>query len=308
MESANNNPHGSAGKGRRLVRWFCLAVVVAVVLVAVAVLRNNYSLHEPSRSAFDAQMDHALDTATQWIAENPVVSERNVTMMYMISDMESMSHDPRLQTVLDRFRKNYLTHVPTQFDLVWLRLVDPNASMPVVYVPEMGDNIIDFVWFAHAIAPDKIVLADADRANLFSPTKYIWGTRQKQLLGLAIYRQHNGGTPELDRTIDYVARGVARDAHFDIRLTDSYIQRTAFLLAAGRPDLVRSRWVDRILDHQNANGSWYACWYGWCRGVFEFSADYKTSPGGLGHATVQAAWALMLLKYRYPEWINEHYR
>lgn len=307
MIPANDSPHESSSKTHGLVRWLGRVIAVIVLVLAIALLNNNYSLHQPSRAAFDAQLDHALDTATKWIEENPVVSERNVTMMYMIADMESMSHDPRLQTVLDRFQKNYLMHTTNRFELVWFRLVDPNASVPVVYVPYMGDNIIDFVWFAHGLAPDKIVLTDADRANMFSPTRYFWGTRQKQLLGLAIYRQRNGSTPELDNTTNYVAEKVARDAHYDIRLTDSYIQRTAFLLAAGQPGLVRSRWVDRILDHQNADGSWYSCWYGWCRGVFEFSADYKTSPGGLGHATVQAAWGLTLLKYRYPQWIDEHY-
>jgi hypothetical protein len=89
----------------------------------------------------------------------------------------------------------------------------------------------------------------------------------------------------------------------DFRLNDSFIQRTAFVLGAGRPDLIRPRWMDRILDHQNPDGSWNSCWYGWCRGVFEFRIDN----GGDGHATVQAAWALTMLKYRYPQWINEHY-
>ena len=37
--------------------------------------------------------------------------------------------------------------------------------------------------------------------------------------------------------------------------------------------------------------------------VFEFRID----SGGDPHATVQAAWALTMLKYRYPQWIDEHY-
>jgi hypothetical protein len=276
-------------------------------VVALALLRNNFSFHQKSRAAFDAQLNLELDSAINWIKDNSIVSERNVTMMYMIGDMESMSHDPRLKPVLAGFKKNYLMHPESSFELVWFRLVDPNANVPVIYVPDMRDNVVDFVWYAHALAPDKIVLTDGDRANLFSPTMYSWGTQQKQLLALAMYRQYNGRSPDLDNAINYVADKVARDAHYDVRLTDSYIQRTAFLLAAGRPDLVRPRWVDRIMDHQNADGSWNSCWYGWCRGVFEFSTDYKTDLGGLGHATVQAAWALTMLKYRYPQWIGEHY-
>ncbi len=307
MEPANNNPLTSSAKPHRLLRWLWAALAVFIFVVGIALLRNNFSFHQKSRAAFDAQLDRELDSAFTWTKDNAIVSERNVTMMYMIAEMESMTHDPRLQVVLDGFKKNYLMHPESRFELVWFRLVDPNATVPVGSVPEMGDDVVDFIWYAHALAPDKILLTGEDRANLFSPTKYTWGTRQKQLLALAMYLQHNGRSPELDNAINPVAEKVARDAHYDVRLTDSYIQRIGFLLAARKPDLVRPRWVDRIMDHQNADGSWNSCWYGWCRGVFEFSTDYKTDLGGLGHATVQAAWALTMLKYRYPQWIEEHY-
>jgi hypothetical protein len=307
VEPAINNPGTASTNPHRLLRGLRAALVLLILVVVIALLRNNFSFHKKSRAAFDAQVNLELDRSFNWIKDNAIVSERNVAMMYMIAEMESMSHDPRLQAVLDGFKRNYLSHPGSRFDLVWFRLVDPNAAVPVVQVPEMGSNVVDSVWYAYALAPNRILLTDGDRANLFSPTKYIWGARQKQLLGLAMYREYNGRSPDLDDTIDYVAEKVARDAQFDIRLTDSYMQRVAFLLAAERPDLVRRRWVDRILDHQKPNGSWEACWYGWCRGVFEFSTDYKTDLGGLGHATVQAAWVLTMLKYHYPQWIEENY-
>jgi len=118
-----------------------------------------------------------------------------------------------------------------------------------------------------------------------------------------MYRRFNGRAPELDQTIDYLAGKIARDQHYDFRINDSYAQRVAFVLAAERPDLVRSRWVERVLDSQNPDGSWNYCWHGWCRGVFEFG--YKYNPG---HPTVQAAWMMTMLKYRYPTWIAEHYK
>jgi len=137
---------------------------------------------------------------------------------------------------------------------------------------------------------------------MFSPTKYTWGARHHQLLALVMYRDFNGDNPELDSVINHLSEKIARDAHFDFRVGDSYIQRTTFVLAAGHPDLIRGRWLGRILDNQMPDGSWKYCWYGWCRGIFEFNA---TNPG---HATVQAVWAVTMLKYHYPQWIKEHYR
>ncbi len=302
MAPANGNQHGSRPGLGRLVRWLWGAGAILVLLLALTLLNNNYSLRPPSRVTFNHELDHALDNAVNWIIDNAYVSERNPSIMYMIADMESMSHDARLQGLLDHYRKQYLVHPADALDLVWFRLVARNAAVPIIPVPDWQGSFNERLWDAYAVAPDKVLLAPRDRASMFSPTKYWWGMRQHQILALIMYRDYNGGSPELDATLNYLAAKIARDAHYDFRLNDSYIQRTAFVLGAGRPDLIRPRWVDRILDRQNADGSWNSCWYGWCRGIFEFRIDN----GGDGHATVQAAWALTMLKYRYPQWIDQH--
>jgi len=295
----DNKPQGFSNATSRFIRWLWMGLVVLALVLAVTLLNNNFSFHRPSGGAVNAQLDHALDAAIHWIKDNPEISERNPSMMYMIADMERMSHDPRLQAVLEHYHKHYLAYPATPFDFAWLRLIDRKAEVPVIHVPDLHGELNEFAWGAYAVAPDKISLSPGDRANMFSPTRYIWGARQHQLLALVIYRDYNGSSPELDNTMNYLAEKIARDAHYDSRITDSYIQRTAFVLAAGRPDLIRRRWVERILDHQNADGSWNSCWYGWCRGIFEF----RIVSGGDGHATVQAAWALTMLKYRYPQWM-----
>ncbi|MGA3315834.1 MAG: hypothetical protein ABSC64_05280 [Candidatus Korobacteraceae bacterium] len=286
------------------IRWLWIGLAIFVVVLVLTLLDNNYSLRRSSRPALNAQLDRALDHATNWIKDNPLISEKNPSMIYMIADMERMSHDPRLQVVLDDYQKHYLIYPAARIDLVWFRLVVRNATVPVIQVPDQHGQMNEAAWDAYAIAPDKISLSPADRASMFSPTKYSWGSRQHQILALVMYRDYNGGSPELNNTLNFLAEKIARDAHYDFRVTDSYIQRTAFVLAAGRPDLIRQRWLDRIFDSQNADGSYNACWYGWCRGVFEF----RINSGGDGHTTVQAAWALTMLKYRYPQWIDENYQ
>ena len=269
--------------------------------MAGALVYNNYSFHNLSRAQFDAQLDGALERATVWIAANPELSLKNPSVMYMIADMEKMSADPRLQSLLDEYHRRLL-HPVELFDLVWIRLVDRRAPIPAIPFRAMRMEPYERIWDAYAIAPNNVGIYPAYRADMFSPTKYVWGVRQHQLLALVMYRDFNGDNAELDFTINHLSEKIARDAHYDFRVSDSYIQRTTFVLAAGRPDLVRPRWPERILENQTADGSWKYCWYGWCRGIFEFNI---TNPG---HPTVQAAWALTMLKYRYPQWIKEHYR
>jgi hypothetical protein len=289
----------------RLIRLALLAILVVVVLFAAAVLNNNYSLRRASRAEFTARMDRAIDSATTWIVQQQDI-QGNPPLMFMIGDMAQMSSDPRLRSYIDTYLASPRVRVPgraaTWYYAHW---VDPSVPLPMIpasAVPSLGwqDS-----WFMYATAPDRVPLPEDSRADLFSPTKYSWGTRlHLQLIALDIYRHFNGPTPELTAAINPVAEGVANDAYWDFRVSDSYEQRNAFILAAGRPDLIRSRWIDRMLDNQQSNGAWNYCWFGWCRGVFEF----RFGEGDQGHSTVQAAWALYQLKYKHQDWIKEHYQ
>ncbi len=291
--------------GRRLLSWALVALAVFVFVVALTVLNNNYSFHRRSRADFSAQLDRAIETSTQWIVQHPE-NHGNPPIMFMIGDMAEMSGDPRLHDFVQSYLASRRVRIPGDpTSWYYARLVDPTAPVPMLMVNEASRIGWEDRWNAYATVPNRVELTAADRADLFSPTKYSWGTRLHiQLLALDIYRHFNGPSAELDRAIDPVAEGVANDAYWDFRVNDSYYQRSAFILGAGRPDLVRGRWIERILDYQHPDGAWSFCWYGWCRGVFEF----RLGEGDQGHSTVQAAWALYQLKYRHSQWIDQHYK
>ncbi len=291
---------------RRLVLWLVVAFVVVVVLGAIAVFNNNHSLHDPSRAEFTAQLDHAIDSATQWIVQHPFEVQGNPPIMFMVGDMAEMSGDVRLKQFVQTYLASPRVRIPGQ-PVTWYyaHWVDPSVPLPTLTADMMPSLGWQDRWFTYGTAPDKVELTAEDKANLFSPTKYSWGIRlHLQLIALDIYRHYNGESPQLEATLVPVTNGVANDAYWDFRVTDAYYQRAATLLAAGRPDLVKKRWIERILERQNPDGTWNTCWYGWCRGVFEFSLSKED----FAHATVQGAWALYQLKYRYPEWIKQNFR
>jgi 4-amino-4-deoxy-L-arabinose transferase-like glycosyltransferase len=286
----------------RLLRWAAIGVASLIVLVGFAVFNNNFSLTHPSRAAFNARLDASLDRAIAWIAANNDVTGVNPPIMYMVADIEKMTGDPRLLPVLEAnvqtLHGRYAADALTPF---WLRFAAPQAPLPFITTLELRKEGFDQRWFAYAIKPEKVHLSEDDLADLFSLTKYSWGARHHQVLGLIMYRDFNGDTEKVDDTLRRLCEKEARDQRYDFRVTDAYVQRNAFILAAGQPGLVRSRWIERILDNQTADGSWNYCWHGWGRGILEFgSIDPQ-------HTTIQAAWALAQLKYRYPQWIDEHY-
>jgi hypothetical protein len=291
---------------RRIFIWAAVAFVVVIILAAVAVINNNHSFHDPSRAEFTAQLDRAIETSTQWIVQHPEV-QGNPPLMFMVGDMAEMSGDPRLKEFVEIYLASPRVKVPGQpWTWYWAHWADPSVPLPTL-TPEMMPYMgWQNRWFTYGTAPDKVQLTAEDKANLFSPTKYSWGIRLHfQLIALDIYRHYNGDSPQLEATLIPVTNGVANDAYWDFRVSDSYYQRAATLLAAGRPDLVKKRWIERILDAQSPDGTWGYCWFGWCRGVFEFSLS--PAKYGYDHSTVQAAWALYQLKYRYPNWIEQRF-
>ena len=304
--TTSEKPALAGSHSRRMATRLAILVLLltgVLTIVGLTVFNNNYSLHRSPRADFSAQLDHAIETSTQWMLQHPEI-QGNPSLMFMIADMEKMSGDPRLRTMLDAYlRSRYVRNPTMPVSFVWVRFADPQIHVPILLVMDLMNTGFELRWDAYAVAPDRVELTDADRADMFSPSKYFWGRRQHQLLALDMYRYYNGGAEELDHTMNQLAEKVARDAYFDFRVSDSYYQRSAFTLGAGRPDLVRRRWIERILDYQRPDGSWAYCWYGWCRGIFEFQFE----DSGADHSTVQAAWALYMLKYRYPQWIEQHY-
>ncbi len=142
----------------RLLRWVLLASLIVVVLFAVAVLNNNYSLHRTSRAEFTAQMDRAIDSATTWIVQQQDI-QGNPPLMFMIGDMAQMSGDPRLRSYIASYLASPRVRVPgrpaTWYYAHW---VDPSVPLPMISasaVPNLGwqDS-----WFMYATAPDRVPL------------------------------------------------------------------------------------------------------------------------------------------------------
>jgi hypothetical protein len=224
----------------------------------------------------------------------------NSALAHMLVDCAAMSNDPQLLQVITRFQVQHPEHPE-----LWTKMVNPTIVAPPLSNDKMAALENYQRWLAHGISPAGAPLSDAELADMFSPTKFRTGTATHQLLALYLYRKFNGDTPELNRIMGQIEERIAAEAALDFRVTDLYLQRIAFLLAAGRPDLVKRRWVERALEAQQSDGGWHYTWYGWAPHPtsYTFSAEYS-----IAHATAQGMWLTYMLKYRYPEWIDKNYK
>ncbi len=185
MTAASAQPFLKSSRTRRLWSVLWIGFAFLAILLACILLYNNYSFRSQSRSQFNAQLDGALERATVWIVADPELSLRNPSIMYIISDMAKMSGEPRLQQLLYEYGQR-LQHPSDALDLFWLRITDRHSPLPLIAAPELGDAGNERFWDAYALAPGNLQISNADRADLFSPTKYTWGTRhvgQRQAIG-----------------------------------------------------------------------------------------------------------------------------
>jgi hypothetical protein len=295
----SNTPARSRPTRKLGWRWLSGPLLVAASVLAVLILINNVSFTHPSRERFSSQLERATERGTNWLDAHTDAITRNAALVYMVVDMASMSGDIRLRRFVDSYLRN--PFIPSD---VWRRMVDEKAEIRPPTRAEL-DRWAEYQrWMAYGVAPNLVQLTDTERADMFSSDKYIWGKRTHQLIALILYRKHGRDSQVVGNLINHLCEGIAFEANWDIRVTDLYLQRIAFLLAAGRPDLVKRRWVERILAGQEDDGGWKESWHGWGPGLFAFNMHDRWPTD---HPTVQGMWIIYMIKYRYPEWAEKRY-
>src|ERR1022692_2611825 len=303
----------SVTSGRHWLRRIAISVaIMGAFLFGSAVLNNNVSIRRPTRAEFVGNLDQTLDRSTDWTLRqyqptapgNPTPEGRslisNAATAHMIVDCASLSDEPRIKAIGSSFLEAWRVEAN-----VFGRMVDPALPMNAPSDPELRRLEEYMRWILHGAAPNDVPLSPRELEDMFSPDKNRTGKATHQLFALYYYRKSKGSTPELDRLMQRIEARIAWEAALDFRVTDLYLQRIAFLLAAGRPDLIQPRWVDRAFDAQQIDGGWLRDWHCWSRTPYRF---YFSDKGPTAHATAQGMWVACMLKYRYPEWIDQNYK
>ncbi len=279
---------------RRVIRWVAYAFLGGVLLVAIGVLNNNFSLSKPSLAEFQARLDRSILDSTDWMYAQP--PESNGYLTFMAQDCVEMSGEPKLA----KFVKESMGIIRHSF---MARLVEPQAPF-VAPGPWIASAGAYNRWLTYAISRGEYPLSEEDRIAMLEPDRARTGRATHQLFALMLYRRYQGATPALDQLIRHISLRIAQEAALDFRVTDLYLQRISFLLAAGQADLVQPRWVERALGAQDSNGGWFWNWFGWAPTPYLFGLEDAPHI----HPTSQGLWLSYMLKYRFPEWSRRHYR
>jgi hypothetical protein len=310
-------PRGRSPARGTFLKWLrriALSVAILLVLsVGAALLNNNVSIRRASRAEFVGNLDRTLARSTDWAlgqyrqTATGSVSTRegrsllsNSATAHMVVDCASLSSEPRMKALGSSFVDAWKEDAN-----ILGKMVDPAMPTNAASDQELQSLAEYQRWILHGAAPNDVALSPKERDDMFSSDKYRTGKATHQLFALCFYRKSKGSTPELDRLMQEIEERIAWEAAIDFRVTDLYLQRLAFLLAAGRPDLIRPRWVERAFAAQQIDGGWVESWRGWSRTPYRFSFGDELSTA---HSTAQGMWISYMLKYRYPEWIDQNYK
>jgi hypothetical protein len=218
----------------------------------------------------------------------------------MIRDMAELADEDRLTALVE----GYANRFPEYY---WLRMVYSKAgnqiSRQTADLPraELGKLTDDQRWFYYVLGGSAIELEDEELDLLMSATDCNARRLTHQLFALNLLQHRNPDDVELKQLRTTLCERIANEATWDIRICDMLYQRISFLLMSGRDDLIQPRWVEQLIAFQQSNGGW-GYFY---RPLLMQAATGE--PSTSEHASVQAAWVLCQLKYRYPEWIERHY-
>ena len=284
---------------RRLLQVLAIATCLLLALIVWAWVNNNYSFTNKSAAEISTDLDQAIDLGIGWIVEHREEFENakgNSALLHMIGDMSQPVATPKLQEIF----ANHLTQrSPKNF---WRRMLEPVSDTNVLSKWQLAKYAEYQRWLAYAIAPSEIKLSDEDFKSMLSPDKNTYRHLTHQLMALDMLRDRNEGEEDFDDLIDTLCQRIARECAVDFRVTDLYLQRVAVVLAADRPDLIKKRWVERIIANQDAGGGFHYSWYGWQPNPLKLFDSRKP----VAHATVQGVWLLYMIRHRFPDWITEN--
>jgi hypothetical protein len=289
---------------RRWWLWALFAAATSVGMIYAWLLANhNYRVAGQSRAEFQTSLDSSLSADIEYLDSRRmelVHYSPNCALTYMIHNMARLSKDNRLVAIVE----GYETRYP---DYYWLQMVysgDENRKeLDVVELPrdELLSLTADQRWFYHAYGGSGIKLDETELALLMSPSNCTARKLTHQLLALNFLLHDRPEDEELEKLRMKLCERISDEAAGDFRVNDMLYQRISTLLMSGRDDLVEPRWVEQIIAFQQADGGWG---FGYLPLAVESVVGEQASNE---HAAVQAAWVLCQIRYRYPDWITEHY-
>lgn len=302
MEQTKKQEDAEINKTKKLslLRKILLIGLVCSIFLTVsffaAIAYNNLDFW--SDAAFSSRLDSAINKADNWIQNNKgdILEVRNAALIAMLRECSNLKENKTFDMIVTSFLNKPTLHPSRCMN----REIDPNWPVVEWELNQTIDNAaLDYKWIYYCMAPDKAKF-DAEKSGLFDGQRWNRRYLTHQLFALTMLKNRQGTNERLNKIIKELCERTKTDMTFCLPVVDIYIQRAAFVLQAGYPQKIRRRWIEQIINEQESDGGWNDRWFCFTTPRRQLVFNFDKTPSDQ-HATVQAIFALYLVKYRYPE-------
>lgn len=287
---------------RKLTLLFVSFIVLMLLIVAFNLYLNNKDAQWPDNQ----QIDSALIKSIEWLKTNQstIESIHSPGPWWILKEASDITDKPELIEIFSHYKTNYLDRRPPN---IWTPYFQPTFKPRAPDILEILDLEKYQIFFIYALTcgtdlASEPLVQQQGKADFCSP--YFLHPRcvTHQQMGVRLLQRSNCGDQEkLASLSSELVNIIHFEITWDFRVGDAYIQRNLMLAEAGRMDLIKAVWIQRILEAQNPDGGWddiHPIISFRDNNIFGLSSKlptFKNSKSNF-HATSQAIWLLSLLQ------------
>lgn len=242
----------------KIIYGMLLLMVLPLCLYLLGYYQNNRQQPYPTQSQVASQLESSLN----WLAnhEAELLNQANPILWWMLYEAHSLTLDPRLQQLLNKYHQRF----PRIREGLWAPLFGRQprsylAAYSVQGLPYYNQHIIYGLNCATDIAEEIPLVALQNEADFCFQASYIYRPAcvTHQMMGIHFLAKQNcGQLSDIEQVKQALQQSIASQLRWDFRVVDVYLQRVLMLLVTGAEDELRPVWLQRVLQHQLADGGW----------------------------------------------------
>jgi hypothetical protein len=289
---------------RKLILLFVFFIIFILLTVAYNVHLNNRDTQWPDNQ----QIDSTLIKSIGWLQANQSTIEKdhNSALWWMLKEASEITDKPELAEIYTHYKRTYLDRRPLN---IWSPYFTPFYKPEAPDILEMIDLHDYQIFFIYALScDDELATEPVIQKQLESSFCSLHFLHPRcithQQIGVRLLQKGNcGDQTKLITLSSELIDTIQTELTWDFRVGDAYLQRNLMLAEAGRIDLIKPVWIQRILEAQNPDGGWddihpiITLMDDKIFGLTSMLPTFKKSKSTF-HATAQGIWLLSLLQQR----------
>jgi hypothetical protein len=242
---------------KKILYGVLLLMALPLCLYLLGYYQNNRQQPYPTQSQVISQLESSLN----WLVNNEteLLNQANPMLWWMLYEAHALTGDPRLQQLLDKYQQRF----PRIREGAWAPLFGGQprsylAAYSVQGLPYYNQHIIYGLNCAADIAEEIPLVAQQNEADFCFQAGYIYRPAcvTHQMMGIHFLQQNCGLLQNVEQVSRDLQQSIVTQLTWDFRVVDVYLQRVLMLLVTDGSELLRPVWLQRVLQHQLADGGW----------------------------------------------------